>query len=204
MRTSNPTQRRKVGVAGGLLVAGAAAIALLFIYQDLPGPWWLWAMLGVSFVILEWRAVEINDHLVVSPSIMVAITAGVVFGPKSAMLGVAVMAAAAFVTPDDIKHRRVFEPIANFGQFVLSVVASIGVLSLLHPGDVTTGNVGQLAAAAVAAALVYGAVNYGAVSVVVKYIYGRDLRPWSRLSSLSTGVSGCRSPPRPSATSVGR
>jgi putative nucleotidyltransferase with HDIG domain len=30
---------------------------------------------------------------------------------------------------------------------------------------------------------VYGAVNYGTVSFVVRYVYGRELRPWSRLSS---------------------
>ncbi|MDH3729736.1 MAG: HD domain-containing protein [Acidimicrobiia bacterium] len=183
MRTSSTIHKRKVGVAGTLLLVGLLILALLFFFQTRPDPWWLWALFTGAFVLLEWRAVEINHHLFVSPSIMVAITAGAVFGPRSALLGVTVMAAAAFVTPKDFKQRRVFEPVANFGQFALTVSASIGVLSLLHPGDVTKANVGQLAAASIAAALVYGAVNYGVVSVVVKRIYGQELRPWSRLSA---------------------
>lgn len=93
------------------------------------------------------------------------------------------MAAFGFLTPLDIKERRWFEPIANFGQFVLTVSASIAVLSLLHPGPATKANVGQLALASIAAALVYGAINYGLVSMAVKIIYGRELRAWSRLSS---------------------
>lgn len=167
----------------GLLAAGAATLTLLGLTQAAPRPAWLWAFFIVTVAILEWRTVEINHHLTVSPSIMVIVAAGVIFGPGSAMLGVAVMAAVGFLSPLDLKERRWFQPVANFGQLVLAAVAAIGVLNLLQPDDVTSRTVAHLVAASVPAALVYGAVNYGSVSLVVKYVYGRDLRPWSRLSA---------------------
>ncbi len=172
-----------MAVGAGLSGAGVAILTWLSLTQSVPRPVWLWVLFIASVAVLEWRAVEINDHLFVSPSIMVIITAGAIFGPQSAVLGVAVMAAFGFLTPLDLKERRWFEPIANFGQFVLTVATSIAVLSLLHPGQVTKANVGQLAVASIAAALVYGAINYGLVSLAVKIIYGRELRAWSRLSS---------------------
>ncbi|MEE8330634.1 MAG: HD domain-containing phosphohydrolase [Acidimicrobiia bacterium] len=172
-----------MAVGAGLSGAGVAILTWLSLTQSVPRPVWLWVLFIASVAVLEWRAVEINDHLFVSPSIMVIITAGAIFGPQSGVLGVAVMAAFGFLTPLDLKERRWFEPIANFGQFVLTVSTSIAVLSLLHPGPVTKANVGQLAVASIAAALVYGAINYGLVSLAVKIIYGRELRAWSRLSS---------------------
>lgn len=172
-----------MAVGAGLSGVGVAILTWLSLTQSAPRPVWLWVLFIASVAVLEWRAVEINDHLFVSPSIMVVITAGAIFGPRSGVLGVAVMAAFGFLTPLDIKERRWFEPIANFGQFVLTVSASIAVLSLLHPGPATKANVGQLALASIAAALVYGAINYGLVSMAVKIIYGRELRAWSRLSS---------------------
>jgi HD-GYP domain-containing protein (c-di-GMP phosphodiesterase class II) len=183
MRTSSTIQRRKVGLAATFIVAGVATLAILFASQTLPEPLWLWGLFGLAFVILEWRTVEVNHHLFVSPSIMVVITAGAVFGPGSGALGVAVMAIFGVLTPLDLKQRRLFEPIANFGQIVVTVAAAVLVLSAIHPGTVTRENVWQIALASIAAAMVYGAVNYGLVSVAVRYIYGKELRPWSRLSS---------------------
>lgn len=183
MRTSSTIQGRKAVLAATFIAAGVATLAVVFASQTPPEPLWLWSVFGAAFVLLEWRTVEVNHHLFVSPSIMVVITAGAVFGPGSGALGVAVIAVFGVMTPLDIKHRRLFEPIANFGQIVVTVTAAVWVLGALHPGTVSKENVWQIALASIAAALVYGAVNYGLVSLAVRYIYGKELRPWSRLSS---------------------
>jgi hypothetical protein len=183
MRTSDPLRRRKVVVGVGLFSAGAATLTLLSLTQATPKPAWLWAFFAGGFAVLEWRTVEVNHHLFVSPSIMVVITAGAIFGARSALLGVAVIAASGFLTRLDLRDGRWFQPAANLGQLVLAATAAIGVLNLLRPATVTPDSVAQLAVASVPAALVYGAVNYGSVSLVVRYLYGRDLRPWSRLSA---------------------
>jgi putative nucleotidyltransferase with HDIG domain len=183
MPTTTPIGRRKAAVGLGLFVAGAAILTLLFLTQAAPRPIWLWGFFIVATALLEWRAVEINHHLSVSPSIMVIVAAGVVFGPRSALLGVAVMAAVGFISAPDIKHRQWFQPAANLGQLVVAATAATAVLMLLRPATATPDTVAQLVAASVPAAIVYGGVNYGIVSLVVRYVYGRDLRPWSRLSA---------------------
>ena len=125
MRISSPLRRRKVVVGTGLFVTGTATLTLLGLTQAVPRPLWLWALFVLAVALLEWRTVEINHRLTVSPAIMVIIAAGVVFGVESALLGVGVMGAVGFLSPVDIRERRFFQPMANFGQLVLAAVVAI-------------------------------------------------------------------------------
>jgi hypothetical protein len=75
------------------------------------------------FVLLELFTVEVNDRLFHSSSIMVVMTAGVIFAlqpESSAMFAMALMAGLGAFVPDDFKQRRWFQPMANFGQLALS------------------------------------------------------------------------------------
>ena len=53
----------------------------------------LWLAFAVAFAFFDWRTVEVNDRMFMSPTVMVALTAAVAFGPGTAALGVAAMAA---------------------------------------------------------------------------------------------------------------
>ena len=56
-------QKRKVRLAIGFAVAGAAVLALAAFLQEFPSPFWLWALFAVCFVFFEWNTVEVNDKL---------------------------------------------------------------------------------------------------------------------------------------------
>src|SRR5665811_871533 len=121
-------QRTKVQLAAGFGAVGVLILAALIVlpWQTFPDPR-LWVPFAVAFVYFEWNSVEVNDRLFASPSIMVLLTAAVVFGPDSAVLGAAAMAALAVVTPLDVRERRWFQPIVNFGQLVASAAAATAV-----------------------------------------------------------------------------
>lgn len=170
-------------MVGLLSFFGAAALGLLARSQEFPQPLWLWALFASFFVILEWRSVEINHHLAVSPSIMVAMTAAVAFGPGSATLGVAVMAALASVTPGDLRRRSWFEPLANFGVLVVTATIAVTILELLLPATIEEGSVWRVAVGSTVAALVYGMVNLNLVAFTARRVYGRDLQPWARMTA---------------------
>ena len=112
-------QRAKVQLTVGYGALGLLILALLFWtpWQTFPDPF-LWAAFAAAFVYFEWHTVEVNDRLFASPSIMVLLTAAVIFGPESAVVGTATMAALGPVDPADVRERRWFQPIANFGQLV--------------------------------------------------------------------------------------
>ena len=122
------------GALGGLILA-----ALIWMpWQTFPDLR-LWIPFAGAFVYFEWHSVEVNDRLFASPSIMVLLTAAVTFGPEGAVLGGTAMAALAIATPTDIRERRWFQPIANFGQLVVSAAAATTVLALFVSVGVPSG-----------------------------------------------------------------
>lgn len=185
-------QRLRIAFAAGLALAAVVALGLLFLVSDFPTPVWLWGLFALAFVYFEWRAVEVNDRLFASPTVMVLTTAAVIFGRETALLGVAVMAALGPLTPEDIRQRRWFQPIANFGQLVLTATASISILVLLLPAEITSGaQLWRVAFATGIAAVVDGVVNVTIVTVVVRSVFGaREVRPWSNLAAIILPLLG--------------
>jgi len=172
-------------LAVGFTLAGAATIALLVWQQQIPSPLWLWLMFIVAFVYFEWNAVEVNDKLMASPTVMVAMTAAVVFGAESAVLAVAVMAAASSYTPVDFQKRRWFQPAVNFGQLTISAAVAVPLVHLVLPETMTVGNLWLVALGSGIGAIVYGAMNLGLLSAVVRLVWGpRHARPWSHLPAI--------------------
>ena len=90
-----PTVQRKLRIAVPYFVAGVATLLVTFIFFD-PPIWALWALFTALFVLLEFFAVEVNDRLMQSASVMVIMTAGVIFALEpgtDATFGMALMAA---------------------------------------------------------------------------------------------------------------
>ena len=148
----------------------------------------LWASFAIPFSYLEWRAVEVNDQLMVSSTIMVALTGGTVFAldGNSAALGMATIAAVGPLVPRDFRERRWFQPAVNFGQMVISAGTAGLVLDLLIPVGIdpgATGDIARVVGASSVAAIVYAALNYGQVRSIVRIAFGRrDIRPWSGMA----------------------
>jgi hypothetical protein len=185
-------------VAAGYGALGVLILALLVgtPWQTFPDPL-LWAAFAAAFVYFEWRSVEVNDRLFASPSIMVLLTAAVIFGPESAVLGAAAMAALAVATADDIRERRWFQPVANFGQLVASAAAATTVLSLFLSIGVPSGTsaidagLWRIAVGSALATIVYGTVNYRMVLFAVSRVYGRfEVRPWSHIGAILLPMVG--------------
>ena len=168
------------------------SIGFLIRYQDFPEPFWLWILFGTAHIYFEWRAVEVNDRLIASPSIMVLTTAAVAYGPASAALGVAIIAALSPLTPADIRERRWFQPIANMGQLTLSATIAVLLLTVLLPQQpFDRSDFLAIAVASGIAAVTYGALNYSIVLAVVRAVFGeRHLRPWSNLPALVLPLLG--------------
>ena len=186
-------EREKKRIAIAFVAIGVAILSVLFVVQEFPKPLWLWAAFAVAFVFFEWNAVEVNDKLYASPSIMVMMTAAVAFGPESAVLGTTTMAALAILTPDDVRGRRWFQPAANFGQLIASTAVSTSVLAYLMTqignttGDwtVSTGMVGLIALASGLAAVIHGAVNLRLVMFIFQRVYGNTgATKWSHMAQL--------------------
>ncbi|MGB7860179.1 MAG: HD domain-containing phosphohydrolase, partial [Acidimicrobiia bacterium] len=126
-------------------------------------------------------------------SIMVVMTAGVIFAllPGSdAVPAMALMAGLGAFFLDDFRERRWFQPMANFGQMVLSAAAAGLLLDLNIPDmdPVTNEVLIRVAVASTLAALAYVTVNNIMVRKAVKTVYGNDnLQPWSQMHILLTG-----------------
>lgn len=173
--------------ACGLFVLGFAAITGPF-----PAPL-TWLFFAAAFVVLEFNSVEVNDRLFQSSSIMVALTAGVVFAlnDSSAALGMAAMAALGPLVPADLRERRWFQPIANFGQMTICAGTAGFVLDwiLSDVGFATTNDLALIIAAGVIASLIYTLLNSQLVRLAVRVVYGnRDYLPWSRMSVFVTSL----------------
>ena len=165
--------------------AGAAALVLLAVFQSLPRPLWLWALLAAAYVGLEFAAVEVSERLLISSAVAVAFGTGVVMGPRSGVLAVAVMAALAVAHPSYFAQRRWTLPVANFGQLVVSSTVGLGLLAVLLPqGTITRHDLPRILAAAVPAALVYDWVNFRLVAFMTRRLHPeRPAQAWSALAS---------------------
>lgn len=188
------TQRRArarmvaIFLGAALVAVATAAIAPSF---HLPRPLWLWAVLGVAYVYLEWNGVEVNDRLVASSASMVVIAAAVIFGRTGAVLGGAAMAALSPLTPRDIREKRLFQPLVNMGQATLAVTGGTLAIALLLPETIRPGNLWQVASASIIGAVVHGSLNYRFVLFIVKKVWGRkEVRPWSKLSTILPQLMG--------------
>ncbi|HEX6286414.1 MAG TPA: HD domain-containing phosphohydrolase, partial [Acidimicrobiia bacterium] len=150
-------------------------------------------LFAALYVLLELLTVEVNDRMFQSSSIMVLMTAGVIFAtqPSSdAVFALALMAGLGATVPDDFKERRWFQPMANFGQQAVSGALAGFIL------DVTLGGIGTptssdlliIALASSAGALVFALVNNFLVRRAVQVVYPYDrLQPWSHLGTLFAG-----------------
>jgi putative nucleotidyltransferase with HDIG domain len=173
----------------------AAGVATLIVAFATGGPpaWITWLLFTALFVLLESFAVEVNDRLFQSSSIMVVMTAGVIFAietPAGAFVGMSLMTAAGAVVPDDFRQRRWFQPMANFGQLALSGGAAGLVLDLTlgRMGEPTPSDLLLVAVASALAALAYVGVNNILVRKAVQIVYPYDrLQPWSHLGTLYVG-----------------
>lgn len=186
-------QRVRILFAGTLTVLGAGALfALVLTGQSFPQPVWHWFVFAIAAVYFEWKSVEVNDRLFASPSLMVVTTAAVVFGRESAILGVAAMVGLSLLTPADLRERRWFQPMVNFGQLTLSATVAISIfIVLLPPEPYGGGDLWRLAFASGLAAVVYGFLNYSIVLLIVRSVFGeRHLRPWSNLPALVLPLLG--------------
>ena len=180
-------KKRKIQIGTLYAALGALVLAFLLWQQSFPSIS-LWLAFGAAFAFFDWRSVEVNDRMLMSPTVMVALTAAVAFGPGTAALGVASMAALGAFSADDVRQRRWFQPIANFGQLVVAAGVSVYVLEwFLKRAEEATGDAFWLwiAGGSAVAATVYGLINYTFVTVAVRAVFEkRDLRPWSNLGQL--------------------
>jgi putative nucleotidyltransferase with HDIG domain len=188
----HPSVQRKLKVAVPYFAMGVLTLVVVLVFFDPPN-WLLWLPFAALFVLLEFFAVEVNDRLFQSSSIMVVMTAGVIFAilPGSdAVYAMTLMACLGAVVPSDFRERRWFQPMANFGQFALSGAAAGLLLDLnLNKSDpATTEVLLRVAIASALAALAYVTVNNILVRKAVKTVYGNDnLQPWSQMHVLFSG-----------------
>ena len=192
--------RRRVIVASSYATAGVLTLGALIAFDGRFPSFWRWLLFAVAFVVLEFNSVEVNDRLFQSSSVMVALTAGVVFAleGQSAALGMATIAAIGPFVAQDLRERRWFQPLANFGQMVLTAGASGFVLDLMlaEVGVPSRDDLASIVIAGTIASLVYTLINWPLVGLAVRLVYrARDVVPWSQVpiliaSQLVMGVVG--------------
>jgi hypothetical protein len=98
----------------------------------------------------------------------------------------------------DLRERRWFQPLANFGQMVLTAGASGFVLdlTLTEVGVANRNDLASIVVAGTIASLVYTLINWPLVGLAVRMVYrARDVVPWSQVpiliaSQLVMGVIG--------------
>jgi len=183
--------QRRLKIAVPYSLMGVAVLVAAFWFADAPN-WAVWALFTALYVTLEFFAVEVNDRLFQSSSIMVAMTAGVIFAldpQSSAVLGMALMGALGPLVPDDLRLRRWFQPLANFGQMVITgacagLVLDLGLSMVAQP---TVSNLWIVAGVAAGASLVFTVVQHAFVRKAVRVVYPYDrLQPWSHLGFIYT------------------
>ena len=190
--------KTKIRLAAGFGVLGIAIlVALIWMpWQTFPDLR-LWIPFSLAFIYFEWNSVEVNDRLFASPSIMVLLTATVIFGPDGAVIGAATMAALAMVTPMDVLERRWFQPIVNFGQLVASAAIASAVLALVVGVGLPSGSssldagLWRIALGSALGSVAYGTANYRMVLFIVSRVYGRfEVRPWSHIGAILLPMTG--------------
>ncbi|MGH8872555.1 MAG: hypothetical protein ACRDWS_11320, partial [Acidimicrobiia bacterium] len=186
-----PTVQRRLRIAVPYSLMGLFALVASFTLSDAPD-WGYWLPFAVLFVLLEFFAVEVNDRMLQSSAVMVAMTAGVILAirPDSdAMFGMTLMAALGPLTPADFKEKRWFQPLANLGQMVVAAAVAGLILDLNLEGvGATTNSLPRVLLVSAAAALAYATVQTTLVRYAVKTVFGRDnLEPWSQMPTLFTG-----------------
>lgn len=187
-----PTVRRRLRVAIPYALMGLAVLIVTAFFSE-PPDWDVWIPFAALFMLLEFFAVEVNDRMLQSSSIMVIMTAGVIFAitPGSdAMFGMALMAAVAVVTPADIKERRWFQPLANFGQFALAGAVAGFFLdaNLGHLPGASNESLLRVAVASSIAGFAYVTVQTILVRRAVRIVFDNDnLEPWSKMGVLFGG-----------------
>lgn len=184
-----PIVRRQARIAAAYALAGIACLVLLAWFLDFPFSTY-WVIFAIAFVLLEFNAVEVNDRMLQSSGSMVLLTAGALFAIQpgsSAAVSVAFMAALGPLVTTDIKERRWFQPIANFGQLVVSATVAGLILdwSLSGVNSVSPTVLLRVSVAGMVASVAYTTVNVPMVRLAVRYVYGsRMLLPWSGLHVL--------------------
>jgi len=186
-----PTVQRRLRIAVPYSLMGLAALVASFLMSE-PPHWGYWLPFAILFILLEFFAVEVNDRMLQSSSVMVAMTAGVILAllPDSdAMFGMALMGGLALFTPADFKEKRWFQPLANFGQIVLAGATAGFILDLFLEGVAeSTESLVRVAVVSVVAALAYATVQNVLVRHAVRTVFGRDnLEPWSQMPVLFIG-----------------
>jgi HD-GYP domain-containing protein (c-di-GMP phosphodiesterase class II) len=185
-------RRAKIVIASLYAIGGLVVLVLLAIQESFP-PIGLWLAFAVAFAFFDWRSVEVNDRLLLSPTVMVGLTAAVAFGPGHAALGVAAMAALGAVSARDVKERRLFQPVANFGQLVITSASMALVIErFLDRAIVSPGGLFWLwvAVGSAVAAVVDVSVNYAFVAFAVRSVYRQTVKPWSHMSELLPSYLG--------------
>ncbi|HJQ94386.1 MAG TPA: HD-GYP domain-containing protein [Acidimicrobiia bacterium] len=185
--------RRRVIVASSYAAAGVLTLAALVVFDGRFPSFWRWLLFAVAFVVLEFNSVEVNDRLFQSSSVMVALTAGVVFAleGQSAALGMATIAALGPLVPQDLRDRRWFQPLANFGQLTVAAAISGLVLDqmLREVGFASRSDLPAIVLAGTIASLVYTLINWQLVAVAVRVVYrSRDVLPWSQVPVLMASL----------------
>lgn len=187
-------EKRRRQVLG--LISAVAGFGLIGLsWPPDPGfDWRLWSVFAAAYVVLGLTSVEVNERQLASSSSMVILTAGVYFATlegSSPMLALALLGGVGLLGPGDISGRRVFLPLVNFGQQVVSAVAATAVLMLLidavpRGSSLVDGLLIRMVGATAVAAVLHTALNYTLVHLVVRFAYGtRQVVPWSRIGLLS-------------------
>ena len=185
-----PTVQRRLKIAVPYSLAGLAALVGSFFYSEMPD-WAYWAPFAVLFVLLEFFAVEVNDRMLQSASVMVAMSAGVILAMRpdsDAMFGLALMGALALFTPLDFKEKRWFQPMANFGQIVTAgAVCGLILDTYLEGVPDTAGSLIRVLVVSAVAALAYATVQTVLVRYAVKVVLAGTISTWSQMPTLFVG-----------------
>jgi len=194
MNQQNPArqQRLRVRLAIAFALIGIAILVRLLMPGRLPDPWELLVVFAVVGIYFDWSAVEVNDHLVVSTTSLVQITAAVVFADSEPVVAVALIAAASPFQPVDFRQRRWFEPAVNFGQLVISATLAALLFAAIAPASIPTPEtLPRFVGAAIAASALHGVVNFTLVQFIFRSVFGRgQVRPWSNTLSITLPYLG--------------
>ena len=179
--------RRRFVLATGYVLAGLGVLVAAAVFNGRFPTFWPWLLFAIAFAVLEYNSVEVNDRMFQSSSVMVVLTAGIVFAldGTSAALGLATIAALGPLLPDDLRQRRWFQPMANMGQ--LDRVGRRRRVGARHHVEgrrfATRADLARILVAGVVASAVYTLINWQLVRFAVSYVYRtRDFVPWSRMS----------------------